>query len=90
MSRVPHGIRESVGWVLGIAVLLIVLAAVDGVTRRRLSRLGSDLLDVRWSDQLSQSRDALVDVVRGQGIEGGLLASFLVVAVLLTWLMTRS
>lgn len=90
MSRMPHGIRESVGWVLGIAVLLIVLYAVDGGTRYRLSRLGSDLLGVRWSDRLSQSGHALVDAVRGQGIEGGLLASFLVVAVLLTWLMTRN
>ena len=84
------GSRETVGWVLGFAVLLIVLYAVDGGIRHRLSRLGSDLLGARWSDRLSPLGDALVDVVRGQGIGGGLLATFLVVAVVLVWLMTRS
>ena len=86
----PHGIRETVGWLLGFAALLIVVFAVDGSTRQRLSRLGGDLLGVRWSDRLSSLGDALGDVVRAQGIEGGLLAVFLVVAVLLVWLMMRS
>ena len=86
----PHGIRETAGWVLGFAVLLLVLFAVDAWTRHRLSRLGSDLLGVRWSDRLSGLADALGDVVRGQGIEGGLLATFVVVAVVLVWLMVRS
>ena len=86
----PHGIRETVGWLLGFAALLLVLFAVDAWTRHRLSRLGSELLSVQWSDRLSGLGDALGDVVRGQGIEGGLLATFLVVAVLLAWLMMRS
>ena len=86
----PHGIRETVGWVLSFAVLLIVLYAVGGGTRQRLSRLGSDVLSTRWSDRLSPMGDALVDAVRGQGIESGLLATFLAVAVLLVWLMVRS
>ena len=86
----PHGIRETVGWVLGFAVLLLVLFFADAWTRHRLSRLGSDLLGVRWSDRLSSLGDALGDVVRGQGLEGGLLATFFVVAVLLVWLMIRT
>lgn len=86
----PRGFRETVGWVFGIVVVLVVLYAVDGRTLDRLSRLGGDLLALRWSDQLSQSGHALVESIRGQGIEGGLAATFLVVAVLLTWLMTRS
>ncbi len=86
----PHGFRETVGWVLGFAVLLIVVYAVDGGIRHRLSRLPSDLLGVRLSERLSSLGDALGDVVRAQGIEGGLLATFLVVAVVLVWLMIRS
>ena len=86
----PHGMREAVGWLLSFAVLLLVLFAVDAWTRHRLSRLGSDLLGARWSERLSSLGDALGDVVRDQGIEGGLLATFVVVAVLLVWLMVRS
>lgn len=86
----PHGIRETVGWVLGFAVLLIFLSAVDGGMRHRLVRLSSDVVRVRWSDRLSSLGDALVDVVRGQGFDGALLATFLVVAVLLAWLMARN
>jgi len=91
VSGMPHGIRETVGWVLGFGVLLLVLyVVVDGWTRRRLSRLYSDLLGARWSDRLSSLGNALGDVVRAQGIEGGLLATFLVITVLLVWLMMRS
>ena len=86
----PHGIRETVGWVLGFAVVLLVLFTVDGWTRNRLSQLGSDLSGVRWRDRLSSLNGALADVVRGQEIEGALLATFLVVAVLLVWLMVRN
>ena len=86
----PHGLRETVGWVLGFAALLIVVYAVDGGIRDRLSRLPSDLLGVRWSERLSSLGNALGDVVRAQGIEGGLLATFLVITVLLVWLMMRS
>ena len=86
----PHGIRETVGWVLGFAVLLIVLYAVDGGIRHRLWRSGDDLFGVRWSNRLSAVGDAAADAVRGQGIEGALLATFLVVAVLLVWLMVRN
>ena len=86
----PHGIRETVGWVLGFAVLLIVVSAVDGGIRHRLSRLGSDVWGTRWSDRVSLLGDTLVDAVRGQGIESGLLATFLAVAVVLVWLMTRN
>ena len=86
----PHGLRETVGWVLGFAVLLIVVSAVDGGIRGRLSRLPSDLLGLRWSERLSSLGNALGDVVRAQGIEGGLLATFLVITVLLVWLMMRS
>ena len=86
----PHGLRETVGWVLGFAALLIVVYAVDGGIRGRLSRLPSDLLGLRWSERLSSLGNALGDVVRAQGIEGGLLATFLVITVLLVWLMMRS
>ncbi len=86
----PHGIR-GVGWVFSFAVLLLVLFGLDGWTRQRLlSRLDSDLLSVRWSDQLRSLGDALVDVVRGLGFEDGLLATFLVVTVVLVWRMMRS
>ena len=84
----PHGIREGVGWVFSFAVLLLVLFGLDGWTRqRRLSRLDSDLLSVRWSDQLRSLGDALVDVVRGHGFEPGLLATFLVAGLLVWWMM---
>ena len=85
-----HGIREVVGWVLSFAVLLIIVFGSDRGIGDRLLRLGSDLLGVRWSSRLSALGDALVDVGPGQGIEGGLLAAFLMVAVLLVWLMVRS
>ncbi len=90
MSGMPHGIREAVGWVLGLAVLLLVLYVVDGWTRYRLSRLYSDLLGARWSDRLSSLGNALGDVVLGQGIEGWLLTTFVMVAVVLVWRMMRS
>ena len=86
----PHGIREGIGWVFSFAVLLLVLFGLDGWTRQRLSRLGSDLLSVRWSDQLRSLGDAPVDVVRGHGFEDGLLATFLVATVVLVWRMMRS
>ena len=85
-----HGIREVVGWVLSFAVLLIIVFGSDRGIGDRLLRLGSDVLGVRWSSRLSALGDALVDVWPGQGIEGGLLAAFLMVAVLLVWLMVRS
>ena len=91
MSGMPHGIRETVGWVLGFGVLLLVLyAVVDGWTRHRLSQLYSDLLGARWSDRLSSLGNALGDVVLGQGIEGWLLTTFVMVAVVLVWRMMRS
>ena len=86
----PHGIRETAGWMLGFAVLLIVLYAVDGGIRRRLSRLGGDMVGVRWSDRLRAVGETLDDAVRGQEIEAGLFAAFVVVAVLLVWRMMRS
>ena len=86
----PHGIREAGGWVLSFAVLLAVLFVVDGWTRQRLTQWGGDVLSVRWSDRVSALGDAMVDVWRGQGIDGVLLATFLVVAVLLVWRMVRS
>ena len=85
-----HGIREVVGWVLSFAVLLIIVFASNRGIGHRLSRLGSDLLGVRWSSRLSAFGEALVAVVPGHGIEGGLLATFLVVAVVLVWRMVRS
>ena len=84
------GIREVVGWVFSFAVLLIIVFASDRDIGHRLSRLGGDVLGVRWSSRLSALGDALVDVVPRHGIEGGLLATFLVVTVMLVWLMVRS
>ncbi len=46
-------------------------------------------MSVRWSDRLSALGDAVVDVVRGLGIEPGLLAALLF-AVLLVWLVIRN
>ncbi len=75
---------------LSFAVLLIIVFASNRGIGHRLSRLGSDLLGVRWSSRLSAFGEALVDVVPGHGIEGGLLATFLVVALLFAWLMARN
>ena len=85
-----QGIRETVGWVLSFAVLVVLLYAVDGRIRHRLSQLGRDVMTVRWSDQLNAWGDAMGAVVRSQGLEGGLLATFLVVSLLLVWLMLRT
>lgn len=40
-----------------------------------------------WSDRLSSLGGTLVDVVRGHGIEPGLMATFLVAGLLVWWLM---
>ena len=86
----PHGIREVVGGTLGLALLLLVLFAVDERIRPLVWQFGRDVLNTRWSRLPSVLSAAVVDGVHGYGIQGELLATFLAVTLVLVWLMLRS
>lgn len=73
----PHGIRETIGWVLCLALLLVLVSAVDRRIRNHLLGWGDDLVHLRWIEPLTGWGDALFDVMRGQGIEGGWWSVFL-------------
>ena len=86
----PHPFRETAGLVLSITIVLVVLFSVNEPLRRRVSALGRDLLSVDWLSRLDAGGEAVADLVGGLGVAGGVMAAFLGVATLLTWLSLRN
>ncbi len=84
----PRRIRDAVGSILALLILLGILTSIDDRVRERFRLFVNDLV-TDWSRRPTALGDAVVEAAQSQGIEGTLLMIFLAAGVVLVLLMLR-
>lgn len=86
----PRRVRDVIGSVLTLIVLVLVLIAIDGRVRGRVERAATELSDGGWHAPSDALGDVVADVGSTPHLENIYLMSFLGAGVLLVILMLRT
>jgi hypothetical protein len=84
----PRRIRDTVGSILALLILLGVLISIDDRVRVRFRLWVNDIV-TEWNNRPTPLGDAILEAAQRQGIESTLLMTFLAAGVLLAFLMLR-
>jgi len=86
----PRRVRDVIGSVLTIVVIILILIAIDGRVRGRMERAATELSDRGWEAPSDALSDVVADVRSTLHLESIYMMSFLGAGLLLLILMLRT